>query len=192
MQTTKRFLLPFTGGINSLALAYAVQLAEQYHATLVPLALIPQCDQQNVRLELIQQAQDFLEMTRRKASRRQVSLESSQLYTRNVLCSIEAFAREMHCEAVLLFLSKKEDILLSRPYIHALMEEATCNMHFVLLPEKKRGLKRVAMDALLGMPVVKQIAENDQDTRVSDLLQEQNAEHLSLLTHLVGPEKITS
>lgn len=137
MHTTTRLLLPFTEGISSLALGYAVQIAQQSRATLVPLALIPVRPKQHVRLELIQQAQDFLVLITHKATRQGVPIEAAQLYTQDSVRSIEVFAREMHCEAVLLFLSYAGEVLLGHAEIRALMERGTCNIHLVLLPAKR-------------------------------------------------------
>lgn len=142
LYTTTRLLLPFTEGIDSLALDYAMQIAKQRQATLVPLALIAVCPPQRVRLEHIQQAQDFLVLVSRKASRQGVPLETTQLYTQDVARSIEAFAGEMHCEAVLLFLRHTDEILLGHAEIRTLIEHGTCNMHMVLLPEKRTSKAR--------------------------------------------------
>lgn len=184
MYATTRLLLPFTGSINALALRYALQLAEQRHATLVPLALIPVRPDQSVRLEYIQQAQDFLVLTSRKASRQGVPLETTQLYTQNVVRSIEAFAGEMHCEAVLLFLCNSSEVLLGRAEIRALMEHGACNMHMVLLPEKKRW--RGSMDHPLNVPLFKRGGESLQ-TKSGQLALEQEQENLSLLHRIVRP-----
>lgn len=138
MESIARLLLPFTGGIDVMALNYAMQLAEQRGATLVPLALIAPRPGKGARLEHIQQAQDFLELTRRKAERLRVPIEPMRLHTRDAALSIEAIAGEMDCEAVLLFLCNTEEILLGHAEIRALMDNSACNMHIILLPEKRR------------------------------------------------------
>src|SRR5579883_1294516 len=143
MHTTTRLLLPFTGNINALALDYAVQLAEQRQATLVPLALIAAQSGKGARLEHIQQAQDFLELTRRKAERQGVPIEPMRLYTQDAACSIEAIASEMECEAILLFLYGAGEVLLEHAEIRSLMDNSACNMHILLLPEK-RGRRMTA------------------------------------------------
>lgn len=136
MHTTTRLLLPFSEGIHSLALDSALQVAKQCQAMLVPLALIPVQPKRRVRLELIEQAQDFLVLIQRKASRQGVSIEPAQLYTPDCVRSIEAFAHEMHCEAVLLFLDRTDDVLLGHAEIQALLARGLCNIYLVLLPEK--------------------------------------------------------
>lgn len=135
--TTTRLLLPFTGTIYPLALGYAIQLAEQHQATLVPLALIRVKEGKHARLEDIQQAQDFLELVRCKAERQQVPVELARIYTSDVARSIEAVAGEMNCEAVILFLNNTDDVLLEPAEIRALMDRAACNAHLVLLPARR-------------------------------------------------------
>lgn len=134
---TTRLLLPFTGGINTQALSYAIHLAEQRQAVLVPLALIRVQACRPVRLEYIQGAQDFLEFTRYKAAQHGVSVERACIYTGDVALSIEAVAGEMNCEAVILFLSDTDEALLAAAEIGALMERAACNAYIVLLPSRR-------------------------------------------------------
>ncbi len=138
MPATTRLLLPFTGDINIQALDCAIQLAVQRRATLVPLALIPLRDGRAMRLEQMQQAQDFLECIRRKAERRGVQTAPMRVFTHNVALSIEAVAGEQLCESAILFLCNTRDILLERPVICDLMERASCHLHIILLPPRRR------------------------------------------------------
>jgi len=137
MDVKTRLLLPFTSDINVLALNYALQMAEQRHATLVPLALVLVAPHKGARLERLQQAQDFLTMISHKAQQRGVPIEASELYTVDAARSVEAFASEMACQAVIVFLSGARDILLGRAEIRNLLERSVCNLHIVLLPEKR-------------------------------------------------------
>lgn len=135
--TTTRLLLPFTGNINPPALNYAVQFAQLRQATLVPLALLQVRPRKAVRLEMIQQAQDFLESVRSKARRQGVPVEQARVYTSDVVRSIEAVAGEMNCEAVMLFLSETQAIFLDLAEAGALMDHASCNIHLVLFPTRR-------------------------------------------------------
>ncbi len=182
MATTTRLLLPFTGGINDLALSYAVQMAEHRQATLVPCALIFCRPGKSARLEHIQQAQDFLELTRWKAQRQGVPIEPVRLCTHDVARSIEAMAGEMNCEAVLLFLCDTREVLLGSAEIRALVDHSTCNMHFVLLPAK-RG--RRAIDHPLHVPFPRISEEDSPCSRPEALLQEQTEENISLLQQIM-------
>jgi hypothetical protein len=134
-----RLLLPFTGRVHTLALNHAIQLAKQYHAALVPLALLPVKPGKSVRLESIQQAQDFLEFICSKAKRQGIAIEAAKVSTCDVARSIEAFAGEMDCEAVILFLSNTRGVLLEYSEIQALLERGNCNTHIVLFPGKEQG-----------------------------------------------------
>lgn len=138
MPATTRLLLPFTGDINTQALDCAIQLAVQRRATLVPFALLPLRDKRAMRLEHIQQAQDFLECARRKAERRGVQTVPLRVVTRDVALSIEAVAGEQLCESVILFLCNTREILLERAVICELMERASCHLHIILFPQKTR------------------------------------------------------
>ena len=160
MQITTRLLLPFTEAIDALALSYAVQLAEQYGATLVPLALIPVKVGKGPRLEYIQQAQDFLVLIQRKAKRQGVPIQTSQIYTHDVVRSIEAFAGEMNCEAVLLFISNTSEVLLGRTVVRTLVDRSICNMHMILLPEKRR---RNSSNNPVHVPLLKRGSEENSD-----------------------------
>lgn len=134
MHATTRLLLPFTGEIDIRAAAYALQLAHQRHATLVALALIAK----EARLEHIQQAQDFLELLRHKAEQQRVLVEQARFYTDDIASSIETLAREMGCEAVILFVSAGNGALLRHEEVRALMDSTTCNLHIVLLPDTQQ------------------------------------------------------
>lgn len=144
---TIRLLLPFTGNINTLALNYAIQFAEKRQATLVPLALIRVMPGKAVRLEHIQQAQDFLEFVHYKAQQQGVPIEQARIYTSDAVRSIEAVAGEMNCAAVMLFLSDTGDVLLDLAELRSLMNQSACNAHLVLLPARraKRRLMHISL-----------------------------------------------
>jgi len=101
----KRFLLPFTHGVDTKALHNVLQLARTHHATVVALALIPLAEQQRVedaRLEHIQQAKDFLATLQTQGEIHHVPVEEHERYTYDVLESIISIAQEMRCQRILL------------------------------------------------------------------------------------------
>ncbi len=177
--TTTRLLLPFTGNINALALNYAIQLANQRQATLVPLALIRVKPRQAARLEYIQQAQDFLTLTLRKAEQYKVPVEQARIYTGDVARSIEAIAGEMNCEAVILFLSATEETLLDLAEIRELMDHASCNAHIVLLPSSRERKYP------LHVPLLKRSERSSARTKSGALLEALTKEQMSLVHHFV-------
>lgn len=154
MHTTARLLLPFTGDIHPGALNDAVQIAKQHRATLVLLALIAMHAEQYVRLELLEQAQDFLILASRKASRQGVPCETMQIFTQDVVGSIEAWASQKHCEAVLLFVGRKGGVLLDKVEIQTLIKRGVCNVHLVLVPGKR--VHRVGEPARTAIPLCQQ------------------------------------
>lgn len=166
--TITRLLLPFTGSIHALALDYAIQLAQQRQATLVPLALIRIKPGKAARLEHLQQAQDFLELTHWKARRQHVPVEQARIYTSNVARSIEAITGEMNCEAVILFLNDAKDILLEAAVIQELMDHTACNAHLVLLPNR-RERRPLLHFPLLKKRVENQVAQEQFDAQLTQL-----------------------
>jgi hypothetical protein len=164
MQTTTRLLLPFTEGIHAQALSSAVQLAKQSGATLVALALILLRLGKQPRLELVQQAQDFLVLTQHKAEQQGVPIETSQISTYDVARSIEVFASEMSCEKVLLFINGHNEVLLKHAEIRTLMDRLVCNIHLVLLPQKRRcSTSKLPLHLLLLKRGRKEMYDADSD-----------------------------
>ncbi len=111
---TNQWLLPFTFGIDMQALDAALALAQKGSATLVALSLIavPAGKRsRGVRLENIQQSQDFLETVKYRAARFAIPVERHEVYTENVLESLETLPHKLGCEGVIL-LSRGEQALL--------------------------------------------------------------------------------
>src|SRR2546423_1850435 len=108
-------LLPFTHGIDGQAITYALSLAFQREAVLVLLALLrsgARRGKQAARPEEIQQAIDFLVYTQQRAIRMGVSIHQAQMHTAYPVQSIRAFACEMDCEGIILFVRGGKGVLL--------------------------------------------------------------------------------
>src|SRR6266516_5989058 len=115
MVKTPRFLLPFVHGVDMCAIEQAILLAEAQEAILVPLVLIYVPEQRcakGARLEHIQQSKDFLEAVKFKAARYAVPIERLEVFTSDIVQSINLVAREMTCDGILLFIGHKNGILL--------------------------------------------------------------------------------
>ena len=129
-----RLLLPFTHGVNILAIEQAILLAKSLDATLIPLAVIhlPQERRaKGARLEHIQQSKDFLEAVKYKAARYDVPVERFEVFTSDNVHSINIVAREQMCEGILLFLRGKKSVLLQEDEIKRLLKTAVSKL-FVL------------------------------------------------------------
>jgi hypothetical protein len=140
MKTT-RFLLPFVHGVDKFAIEQAILLAKSHQATLVPLALIHVSEERRkkgVRLEYLQQSKDFLETVKQKADWYAVQVERLEVYTSNVVQSINLVASDMECEGILLFVSQKGGILLQLNEIKRLMEMPVRKLYVLHLPTKER------------------------------------------------------
>ena len=140
MKTT-RFLLPFVHGVDKFAIEQAILLAKSHQATLVPLVLIHVPEERRkkgVRLEYLQQSKDFLETVKQKADWYSVQIERLEVYTSDVVHSINLVASEMECEGILLFVSQKEGILLQLHEIKCLMEMPVRKLYITRLPRIER------------------------------------------------------
>lgn len=141
MMKTSRFLLPFVHGVDMSAIEQAILLAKGHEATLVPLVLIyvPQGRRgRGARLEHFQQSKDFLEAVKYKAARYAVPIERLEVFTGDIVQSINLVASEMACEGILLFLGRKKGILLHYNEIKRLVEMPTCKLYIMHLHTEKR------------------------------------------------------
>lgn len=139
-----RLLLPFTHGIDMQALDFAVSFACNRHATLIPLVLIPVPEQQStcgVRLEMFQQAQEFLEAVSFKATKYDVAIERVEVVTHNVVEQIVHVLSSQKCDGLLLFMSETKGILLLEQEIKALIEQRGPPCYLVHLPSTRRTHK---------------------------------------------------
>jgi hypothetical protein len=141
----KRFLLPFMEDIDLEALSKAVRFARKHRAVLISLALLPLSEQQwaeGPRLEMIEQANDFLEAIRCQAAQARVTIEPYAIETRDVTRSIQVFAQEMMCDKILLFIRESTTVLLPRPIVQQALEEVTSSFCLFRL-EERPGMKLV-------------------------------------------------
>jgi hypothetical protein len=137
MMKTTRLLLPFVHGVDKFAIEQAILLAKSHQATLIPLALIhipEECRTKGVRLEHMQQSMDFLETVKQKADWYAVPVEKVEVFTSEVVQSINFVACEKKCEGILLFQSSKGGILLHENEITRLIEMPACKLFVTHLP----------------------------------------------------------
>jgi len=113
---TNQWLLPFTFGVDMQALDAALALAQKGGATLVALSLIAVPvgkRSRRVRLEYIQQSQDFLETIKYRAARFAIPVERHEVYTDNVLESLETLPPQLGCDGIILLSRGKQALLLN-------------------------------------------------------------------------------
>ena len=140
MKTT-RVLLPFVYGVDKFAIEQAILLAKSHQATLVPLVLIHVPEERRkkgVRLEYLQQSKDFLETVKQKADWYSVQIERLEVFTNDVVQSINLVASKMECEGILLFVNHKGGILLQLHEIKHLMEMPVHKLYVLRLPTHER------------------------------------------------------
>src|SRR5690348_4052918 len=141
MMKTTRFLLPFVHGVDKFAIEQAILLAKSHQAMLVPLVLIQVPEERRkkgVRLEYLQQSKDFLETVQQKADWYCVQIESLEVFTSDVVQSINLVASEMECQGILLFVSQRSGILLKLHEIKRLMEMPVRKLYVLRLPTHER------------------------------------------------------
>src|SRR5215469_10368057 len=151
MMKRVNLLLPFTHGVDMCAIAQALLLAKGRQATLVPLALIHVPEERRAkgaRLEHVQQSKDFLEAVKHKAARYDVPIERFEVFTSDVVQSINTIASDLECEGVLLFVGRKDGILLQASEIKRLMETTGCRLYILRL--QTGDSKGVAQKLLKG------------------------------------------
>lgn len=123
---TRRWLVPFTWGVDMQAIDAVVSLAEGGGATLVAVSLISRQDKPGSggpRLEHIQQSKDFLEAIGWKADGLGVALERHEVITVDVMLSIAALARELYCDAIVLVSRGEREALLRGSQLKHLLVE---------------------------------------------------------------------
>lgn len=131
---TTRLLLPFTHGVHIFAIEQAICLAKSLDAALIPLAVIhvpAERRARGARLEHIQQSKDFLEAVKYKAARYGVPVERYEIFTADIVQSINIVAKEQRCEGILLFIGDKRGVLLQLDEIKGLMETRACKLYIV-------------------------------------------------------------
>lgn len=112
---TRRWLVPFTWGVDMQAIDSVARLAEGGGATLVAVSLISRPDKpgrSGPRLEHTQQSKDFLEAIKWKADGLGVALERHEVITVDIIQSVATIARELHCDAIVLVSRGEREALL--------------------------------------------------------------------------------
>ncbi|OLC63025.1 MAG: hypothetical protein E6I80_14800 [Chloroflexi bacterium] len=133
-------LLPFTHGIDEPAITYALSFAHQRGATLILLSLLCPCGRpgkQAVRREDIQQSIDFLEFTQQKAARMGIPIQRVELRSQQPVQSIRAFAQEMDCQGIVVFVRKGAGVLLATHEVKQLLEDRRYPLYVANLPARK-------------------------------------------------------
>jgi hypothetical protein len=134
---TRRWLLPFTYGVDMQAIDSVVGLAESGGTTLVALSLVsvPEAYRsRGARLEDIQQSKDFLEAVRWRAARDQVPVEYHEVFTGDVLGSIATLVHDLSCDSIVLVSSQKHEALLHTHELKHLLTEPPASFILLRLP----------------------------------------------------------
>lgn len=128
-----RWLLPFTFGVNTSAITTAVLQAVACNTTLVAVSLVVMSNtRRGVRLERLQQSQDFLEKVQQLAYHYQIPLERYEVLTYTsgeVLADeIEHLAHEFRCRCCVIVTSQEQELLLCKEELRALLTRASFSL----------------------------------------------------------------
>ena len=117
----RRWLLPFTTGVDLPTIASALRLADVGGATLVAVSFLATPGEHGARLELIQQSKDFLEAIRSNALRLSIPSECYEVFTSDVLASMTTQIRDLACGSIVLASRGEETLLLQTPEMQQLV-----------------------------------------------------------------------
>ncbi len=178
MMKTTRLLLPFVHGVDVRAIEQALLMAKGLEATLVPLSLIYVPERQRARgarLEHVQQAKDFLEAVKHKAARYAVPVERLEVFTSDIVQSINLVANEMDCEGILLFKGRNDGILLQVNEIKRLVEMPVCKLYIMHLQTEEREsiaqrLRQLVTHLLIGRRKKQQEPPRSQESIEDDVV----------------------
>lgn len=135
----RRWLLPFTCGVDVRAIDLVIRLAKFCEVSLVAASLIvvPEIQQQQgPRLESIQQSKDFLEVVRWKAARYDISVELHEVWTADAYEHIKKLVLELHCNCIVVVTDGKEWILLgNHEGANLLVDTLPASLALVYMPE---------------------------------------------------------
>jgi hypothetical protein len=139
---TRRWLLPFTHGVDMQAIDSVISLVESAGTMLVALSLVtvPEARRsRGARLEHIQQSKDFLEAVKWKAARRQILVEYHEVFTGDVLGSIATLMHDLNCDSMILVSYGKYDMLLHAHELKHLLIEPPGSFILLRLPTPERS-----------------------------------------------------
>src|SRR5260370_18850913 len=138
---TRRWLLPFTYGVDMQAIDSVVSLAESAGTMMVALSLVfvpKDRGSRGARLEHIQQSKDFLEAVKWKAARRQTLVEYHEVFTGDVFESIATLVHDLSCDSMILVSNGKYDALLHGYELKHLLIEPPGSFILLRLPTPER------------------------------------------------------
>jgi len=161
---TRRWLLPFTHGVDMQAIDAVVSLTKGSGITLVAVSLVSAPDKpgsRGVRLEHIQQSKDFLEAVKWKAARLAASLERHEVFTVDVMQSLTTLTHELQCDAIVLVSHSRGEVLLHAHQIKRLLENPPASLLVLRLSAQTERQSAVH----LGARILAWLRQQQEDIR---------------------------
>lgn len=138
-----RLLLPFTHGVRTDALEYAILMAQSRDAVLVSLSIIDEGGIKGARLEDIQQSQDFMSLVERKGLKHGVEVEQKEVYTSDAVASIQEQMQSMNCDGVLLLVEDRKGVLLQTAEVKHVIASITSQVHVIRMQPSEMEAREV-------------------------------------------------
>lgn len=119
-----RWLLPFTTEVDLPTIDSVLHLAEAGGATLVAVSFLVAPGgrrAQNIRLELLQQSQDFLEAVRCKSQQLALPVECHEVVTHDLRAEIARAIQQLECQSVVLASKDEHTLFVPREVLQELV-----------------------------------------------------------------------
>src|SRR5579859_4200847 len=120
----RRWLLPFTHGVDCEALDLVCQTAQEADATLVAISLLAPGTGEGIQIEKIQESKDFLESVHYHARIHQIIAERHEVWVAtgdNVPARIQTFVRDYQCDSMVMIVQQGQGVLLQTDELAALI-----------------------------------------------------------------------
>ncbi len=167
---TRRWLLPFTHGVDMRAIDDVVRLAENAGAMLVAVSLVSVSQRSaGVRLEHLEQSKDFLEALQYKAVRHGVPIERYEVFTANVVQSITLLSCQLQCEGIIVVAGGGKTLLLQDHEMKHLLTEPPTTL--ILIRRRPVGTQTFYLRTRFLAWLQRLWTQRDADLPVQDALE---------------------
>lgn len=138
----RRWLLPFTHGVDSEALDLVCQMAQEANATVIAISLrIPEPGK-GLQIEEIQEFKGFLECVHAQARMYQAIAERHEVWVAtgdNLPSRIQTFVREYQCDSLVVIVKQGQGVLLQTDLVATLIVNSPAPLVLLRLPGRPQN-----------------------------------------------------
>lgn len=137
----RRWLLPFTYGVDDEALDLVCRMTQEADATLVAISLLAPEVGTGLQIEQIQASKDFLECVHYHARTQQVIAERHEVWVAagdNIPCRMQTFVREYQCDSMVVIVQRGQGVLLRTDEIATLILNPPASLVLLRLSARQR------------------------------------------------------